>query len=361
MSVTVYDHPHSEPDKVEVLKYKLFRQVAWYCLLLHLLLIGVFAHLGVTLLAWVNVGSVATWGIGIWLLDKGNSSLALRIFCAEVAIHASLVCAHLGMSLGFQYYLWTVSCLVLLDYQLKLSHAVVAALIMIATFALLNLGYADITYHYAYPELVPYVHVLNVLICGIPMIYTIGQIREITFKQRHELAELAAIDPLTQLYNRRYATGLIHQAHESSLQTQTPLCVVMADIDHFKRINDSFGHDKGDDILRNVTEQLRLHMHPADIPVRWGGEEFLLVLSPCSLGQAMARMESLRIAIAEHAFAHNMLRVTMSFGVVEWGKDMDFKSVLQHADAALYDSKHAGRNKVTAAPVMSITSQRTKP
>ena len=126
-SLTKY-HPYSKPDEVETFKFALLRRVAFYCLWLHVGLIGVFWHVEVPTLAIVNVFSVALWYSGIKLIDRAYYSLALRIFCFEVALHATLVCALLGMKLGFQYYLWTVSCLMLLDYQLRLRNAVLYSL-----------------------------------------------------------------------------------------------------------------------------------------------------------------------------------------------------------------------------------------
>ncbi len=353
-SLTKY-HPYSKPDEVETFKFALLRRVAFYCLWLHVGLIGVFWHVEVPTLAIVNVFSVALWYSGIKLIDRAYYSLALRIFCFEVALHATLVCALLGMKLGFQYYLWTVSCLMLLDYQLRLRNAVLYSLALISLFALLQLLFNDVVYQYKYPQLLPYIHFINVMICGVPMIYTIAHIRTMTVKQRDKLAELAARDPLTKMFNRRYAKELIVHAKENCISTHSPLCLVMADIDHFKAINDTYGHDKGDRILQAVAEIIQTHVNPADIAVRWGGEEFLLVLAPCSTGEAMRRMETLRQAIAAASFENDILQVTMSFGIASWGAQQSFEVVIQHADAALYDSKHSGRNRVTTAPTLRVS------
>ncbi|PCK30088.1 GGDEF domain-containing protein [Pseudoalteromonas piscicida] len=346
-------HPYSKPDQVEAMKFALLRRVAVYCMWLHVGLIGVFWHLEVTALAIVNIGSVAMWYVGIKFIDTDKPSVALRVFCLEVAIHATLVCAYLGMALGFQYYLWTVSCLMLLDYQLKLRNAVIYSVLLITLFATLKLLFGDIPYQYGYPDLVPFVHFANVLICGIPMIYTISHIRKMTVQQRDKLAELAAHDPLTQMFNRHYARELISHAKESCVSTHSPLCLVMADIDHFKQINDTYGHDKGDKILKNVADTIKSHIRPADIAVRWGGEEFLIVLAPCSTKEAIHRIEQLRLTIENIHFQNSQLTVTMSFGIASWDHQDSFETTISHADAALYDSKHNGRNRISVAPTIS--------
>ncbi|WP_440054667.1 diguanylate cyclase [Pseudoalteromonas sp. T1lg65] len=342
-------HPYSKPDNSEAAKFALLRKVAVYCLWIHAGLILVFWQLGVPFLSAVNIGSVLLWYAGIRLIDQGAYSLALRIFCFEVAAHAILVCAILGMGLGFQYYLWTVSCLMLLDYQLKLTRAVSYAIGLISLFALLQIWFADIPYRYAYPQLLPYVHTINVLACGVPMIYTIAQIRELTLQQKNTLATLAAHDPLTHLFNRRYANELILHARESCLSTGCPICVLMADIDHFKDINDELGHDTGDAVLVHVAEVIQQHLKPADIAVRWGGEEFLFVLAPCNIDEATTRAEALRKAVGMIHFDKWQLNLTISLGVTQWQASQSFEEAVQVADTALYDSKNSGRNKVTTA------------
>ncbi|KAF7767504.1 hypothetical protein PCIT_a4405 [Pseudoalteromonas citrea] len=342
-------HPHSQPDIVEQVKLTLLKRVAWYCLGLHVLLLMVFWLLNITSLALLNIVSVIAWGAGIYLLNHEHRSLALRLFSIEVAIHAVSVCALLGMELGFQYYLWTVSCLLLLDNNMELKPAVAASTIMIILFAAMYIWFDDVTYNYAFANLLPYVHFTNVLVCGIPMIFTVSLIREVTMQQRQSLEQLAAKDPLTHMYNRRYALELITHAKYHCDENNETLCIVMADIDHFKQINDDYGHVQGDEVLKRVALMIEKYTRPVDICARWGGEEFLLVMPNCTPKTAMFRIEKLRSSITCEVFEHFDKHVTMSFGVALWPTSSNFDTVLQHADNALYSSKKNGRNQVTAA------------
>jgi len=338
-------------EEIEHVKFLIISKIAYFALIVHVLLIPVFAHIGANTLALVNILSVLAWASGIFLIKQGLTSLALRVFCLEVIIHAVIVCATLGLGAGFQFYLWTVSCILMIDYQLTFKRAALYSLVMIAIFALLYVFFSDVQYSFAYPELLPHVNVINIIIAGLPMVYGMGLIREITLSQRVELTEMAARDPLTKLYNRRFAKKLITAAHQKSIEQESSLCIVMADIDKFKSINDNYGHEKGDTVLVNVARLIRQFIDDEDIAVRWGGEEFLILLTNTDAKQAFTKIETLRLRIAELEAHHEFpdLNVTMSFGLIEWQPLASIEKMLQHADEALYKSKHAGRNQTTIA------------
>jgi len=199
-------------------------------------------------------------------------------------------------------------------------------------------------------------HLTNIIIAGLPMVYAIGLIREITLSQRVELTEMASRDPLTKLYNRRFAKKLILATYKKSIETDQSLCLVMADIDHFKQINDTYGHDKGDAILVNIAQAIGEFLNETDIAVRWGGEEFLLLLDNTDEYHGLQKIEALREHIATldaHQELPN-LSVTMSFGLIEWQPLASLERMLQQADAALYDSKDAGRNTTTVVKAFCL-------
>ena len=106
-------------EEIEQVKFLIISKIAYFALIVHALLIPLFAHVGAITLALVNILSVVAWGSGIFLIKQGLTSLALRVFCLEVLIHAVVVCATLGLDLGFQFYLWTISCILMIDYQLS--------------------------------------------------------------------------------------------------------------------------------------------------------------------------------------------------------------------------------------------------
>ncbi len=172
--------------------------------------------------------------------------------------------------------------------------------------------------------------------------------QNVTDRKRVELqlARLAATDPLTSLPNRRYFLEAASRELERLRRFKVPAAVVMLDIDHFKAINDTYGHAAGDEALRQVASVATAHLRAVDILARLGGEEFALLLPGTSEHGAMIVAERLRTALAEGP-VHHEFGITASFGVAEVsGDDTGIDDALRRADAALYAAKHSGRNRV---------------
>jgi diguanylate cyclase (GGDEF)-like protein/PAS domain S-box-containing protein len=172
-------------------------------------------------------------------------------------------------------------------------------------------------------------------------------------KLEAELRQLATIDPLTGLLNRRSFFTLAEQ--EISRQRRHPgkLSVAMIDVDHFKSINDLYGHQAGDAVLRGLAEVCSGCMRETDILGRLGGEEFACVLAETSLDKAFQAAERLRFAVSSHKFLIEdgcEIRITVSIGVaVLEATDSGMEVVLQRADQALYAAKQAGRDCIRSA------------
>jgi diguanylate cyclase len=172
-------------------------------------------------------------------------------------------------------------------------------------------------------------------------------------RKNDELRELAARDSLTGLLNHRAVIEQFHHALNSAYRYREPLAVIMVDIDHFKAVNDRFGHQAGDSVLMTLARLLLQHVRAADVCGRYGGEEFLLLLPKAVPGTAYELAERLRRQI--HALELAELqgtRVTASFGVAEL--DLDGPAVsgdhlIRRADEALYQAKRLGRNRVCCA------------
>jgi diguanylate cyclase (GGDEF)-like protein len=158
----------------------------------------------------------------------------------------------------------------------------------------------------------------------------------------------ANTDVLTQLANRRFVDQELPQYLSDQPELFFPMTLVLADLDHFKHINDSFGHPEGDNVLREVAALFRRKLRSPDIACRIGGEEFLLILPKTSLADALKVAEKIRATIAQQRFisAHPDLVITCSFGVAEISSHRDFAIGLQQADSLLYQAKAEGRNLV---------------
>lgn len=165
--------------------------------------------------------------------------------------------------------------------------------------------------------------------------------------------EMAIIDQLTGLHNRRYLEAHLPPMIQASAGRGRPLTVMILDIDHFKAVNDTHGHDVGDEILKAFAGRIRLSLRNSDLLCRLGGEEFIVVMPDTPSSVAAAVAERIRTAVAAAAFpverGSRHLSVTVSIGVAERGSDLGAGAVMKRADQALYQSKSEGRNRVTAA------------
>lgn len=160
-----------------------------------------------------------------------------------------------------------------------------------------------------------------------------------------ELRTLTITDPLTGIHNRRYFLDQLAGELERRSRTQRPLSLIMLDIDHFKRINDGFGHDAGDRVLQELCRRIGARLRRIDSLCRLGGEEFIVICPETDADQASHLAESLRRLLQDSPFAE-VGRVTASFGVSSARPGDSRESLLQRADQALYAAKNGGRNRV---------------
>ena len=159
-----------------------------------------------------------------------------------------------------------------------------------------------------------------------------------------ELTRLADTDPVTGVQNRRHGQELLADVAAHARRHQQ-LSLLMLDIDHFKVVNDTYGHLAGDQVLAEIARRLLENLRSTDMVARWGGEEFVILLRDCALEQALAIAEKIRSRIADSPF-DDVSAVSVSIGVAERRQDNDLTSWLARADAALYEAKRAGRNAV---------------
>jgi diguanylate cyclase (GGDEF)-like protein len=167
-------------------------------------------------------------------------------------------------------------------------------------------------------------------------------------RQKAELERQNREDSLTHLYNRRYVDLQIEQEFRRAVRYRRPLAVALADLDWFKRVNDEFSHQVGDQVLVIAAGILRDTLRSVDIVARYGGEEFLMVLPETALANARRVCEKSRAAIEEYPWheVRQGLRVTISFGIAEVGGHETASEAIATADRKLYEAKNSGRNRV---------------
>ena len=167
------------------------------------------------------------------------------------------------------------------------------------------------------------------------------------------LHRVAVTDPLTGAYNREFLMQRLPQEIEATIDRDRPLSVAMVDVDHFKAVNDQYGHGTGDVVLAEVARRLRGAIRGGDLLVRYGGEEFLAVLPKADAGRAWEVGERMRQRVCERAFDIGdgmALLLRISIGIAQWRMGETMPDLIDRADTALYGAKDRGRNRVEVAP-----------
>ena len=179
--------------------------------------------------------------------------------------------------------------------------------------------------------------------------YSREQFYNRTLELTKKYQQLAHFDPLTQLSNRRDALGILKQEQARAERNKEPFAIILCDVDHFKQINDQYGHNAGDTVLVELAKIFSQNIREVDCVARWGGEEFIILLNDVTAAQAEIVAERLRARIVDHKTESetSSIRVTASFGIAQVTAQCSFERVLSNADAALYDAKASGRNSIS--------------
>lgn len=162
----------------------------------------------------------------------------------------------------------------------------------------------------------------------------------------------AQVDSLTGIHNRAAMTSTLKREVDLAHRNRTPLSLIVADIDHFKNINDQYGHSVGDEILKGFSQLIADNLRASDIVFRYGGEEFVVLLTGTNSEDATLIAERIREAVENHIFSSEVrqLSLTASFGAASLNANDTPDSLFKHADEALYQAKEGGRNLVRAWP-----------
>jgi len=170
--------------------------------------------------------------------------------------------------------------------------------------------------------------------------------RNAALEQANEtIRELTRIDPLTNLANRRHFAEVLDIAMAVARRHRQPLSLISLDLDRFKTVNDTYGHDMGDLVLKGIAGLLRDSCRTEDLPVRLGGEEFLILTPNTAVDEAYTLAERLRIRVAEAPLLPKGAKLTASFGVSQLLPQDSYFAFMKRADMALYEAKSGGRNK----------------
>lgn len=317
-------------------------------LFIHLCILVLFFRLGVWSLFQVNIISCLVWALIIYLGSQGRSSPAIHIGTAEVIVHSLATTLVLGPEYGFHYYLWPISILIAINPSLDFRISGLIASSTILLFACLNTVTAEGNPLQLSATTLLILYAGNIVISGLAMILTGTIVKTIFSQQQSVLKELAQTDELTRVYNRRYALKFLGNTEANRRRNQLPYSVCICDLDNFKQINDNYGHGSGDEVLQKFARFLQSSVRETDCVARWGGEEFLVILTHTEGVAAESTMNHLleKLRTIEKITTGDGRLLSASIGIAEAGGDGEVDATILLADKALYQAKAEGRDRV---------------
>jgi diguanylate cyclase (GGDEF)-like protein len=311
-----------------------------------------FYRAGVDLLAYVNILSVLSYVWVVVLARQGHAEKAWAVIVLEVLLHAMLAVAVIGWESGFHYYILLVIPVSVVSSIRPMWLKAAVTLGVMGTYLAMAVALRHTAPPYALtPEVLDGLHYFNVAGMMLIMLFLAVYYYHLINTAEGSLREMATTDPLTRLRNRRSISEIIRIEHKRVERDQQILSFILCDLDHFKQINDTHGHDMGDTVLQAVSTALTSGVRDIDYLARWGGEEFLVVLPHTDLAGAMLVAERLRSGVADLALTcgGTPVPVTLTLGVATMVPGETVGQVISRADAALYQGKHAGRNRAMAS------------
>lgn len=343
-------------DPREVFRRTYVRCCFWAALLHVGFLLG-FAFAGVPPMALFNLASIAVWLGGAILLHRDRMAAGMALTVGELALHAVAAVATVGWAAGFQYYLLFFPLIFFLGPLAgRLSvwfGGVILPALLLGCLELLSLvrdpGYI------LDPQVLTFFRTGNLLaalglMTLIALIYArvtrIAQerVRSLTEELHHQ----ASTDPMTGLANRRALEERLEAERARAQRTGRGFTLLMVDLDHFKAVNDRYGHPVGDQVLKELADLLRRELRSIDLLGRWGGEEFLVLLPETRFegGHRVAEKIRRRIEQTEFEGGGHRIGLTLTIGLASCGPNEALRWCLKRADDALLQGKDSNRNQV---------------
>lgn len=328
---------------------------------LHAIFAIFFWITGVAVLAIYNVAIIVAYQGIILLIKKKKTYLAYLLTCIEVVVHAILATLFVGFSSGFQLYcvaMIAVSCYITFTWEcFKKGTRETVLFSLFSVFGyfvcyilskclepICQIGEIATTIIYILNALFMFI----IIFCFMMLLFwDINHRSDKLAAKNNQLDEMSKKDPLTKLYNRRYMNYELNRRMSYLIGEGKIFGLIMADIDNFKSVNDTYGHDAGDDVLVAVANEFTNALRGDDCVCRWGGEEFLVIIN--GNHQVTADVaERIRKRIEELTIETNghELKVTMTFGISESIPGLRVERLIQIADERLYKGKQNGKNCV---------------
>lgn len=335
--------------------------------LIHLCYLYFFYRIGYTPMATYNIFSIAGYIFFSAEAYKGNKIKAFYFYSIlEIPLHAFICTLLVGWNYRF---MLIVAFTIPLNYYFTMFIDNFKSKIIIPTFVsvvyaglylgtrVASLYYTPIIGHYkAVPKYEMTFTYFNTMVSFTVIIFfntliaiEYSYVKKKLINENTVLGDFATYDPLTNLLNRRSVDVELKRLYDDHYHDEDAFSVIMCDIDKFKSVNDTYGHDCGDFVLKEVSWILKDQVRDGDIVGRWGGEEFLILLK-CNKTNAAILAERIRAKVEAHSYKYKDydLHVTITLGVSSYHANTDIKSLIKSADQKLYRGKENGRNQVVS-------------
>ena len=342
-----------DQQHIKVIHY--YHKIGFYALLvaagLHAIFIFMFKYFSITTLAWVNLFSVLLYWYCLVLFPKAKKNLDFRLIgwlvYTELIVHGVVACYYLGLESGFQYYVFLLAIFPFLNYRHSLEIRTVKVVFLVVVCLLLD---------YWLHKIVPVVAIdpiyLNLMrLFNLSVFLIVTSIVSYFFAQasksyQRSLYIMATIDQLTGLHNRRYLIEAADREIAEQQRNGRQVSLLILDIDYFKRVNDKYGHNTGDEVLKCMADVLRTYSRQSSVVARWGGEEFLILLPNTDAATMGLIAERIRKKIAKSQILYNnySISITVTIGGASLHPGERFAQLLTRADDALYQGKDRGRD-----------------
>ncbi len=326
-------------------------------LISHMGLFGLFLYLHVTVMVIVNVFSIVVY---LYLFSYYKKNLMRYIFVTymEVLIHMSLATICVGWDSGFQLYCYClVPCIFLCDYLGKTDNrktiypaavSIVTMLVYLCT-RLFCSQYRAI-YHSLGKQQSFQLYMYNTVITFVFLIIYLMLFERKILRKERQLSNMAEIDELTKLPNRYLMRDWMHEGFDAATDHGIPMSIAILDIDNFKNINDTYGHDFGDKVLKQLAQDIGEVASKTLHVCRWGGEEFVFLSTGSKSYEVLyQRLEEIRKKTQKHIYSYEdqEVHITVTTGIADYvDVDRNFHQVLKRADDRLYEGKIHGKNQI---------------
>lgn len=315
----------------------------------HAVLMGLFLFLRADVLAAYNLVSCSVFALCLRMNRTARYPTAFLIAVVEVVVHSTLCVLFIGWETGFHYFILAIIPFCIVVPGLSLPRKTLTAVALVAVYAVVYVLAAQIPAQYALSDtIVLMLKYANLVLTFAAFSFLVHFLSQASEESERRVTEASRTDYLTGVLNRRGMAERLEAARATAMRSAQQLSVIIGDLDHFKQVNDRYGHNCGDQVLVEATECLRTPLRNGDVVSRWGGEEFLILLPDTSASGARTVGEKLLQSFRASKFVCSTVQfsMTITLGAATFRGNESVETLIGRADRALYSGKQSGRDRL---------------